>query len=169
MESSHTWEDAMSAYDFSFKTIDGKPLPLTEFRGKVVLVVNTASKCGLTPQYAGLEDLYKAYRDQGLVVVGVPANDFGKQEPGTNDEIAAFCTTRFAVDFPMAAKETVIGGEAHPFYRWAAETLGEDSAPKWNFHKYLIGKDGALVGVFGSRMAPDDPAILKAIKDALAA
>jgi glutathione peroxidase len=162
-------ESAMNAYDFSFQTIDGKPMPLTEFRGKVVLVVNTASKCGLTPQYAGLEELYKTYRDQGLVVVGVPANDFGKQEPGTNDEIAEFCATRFAVDFPMAAKETVIGGAAHPFYRWASEVLGEDSAPKWNFHKYLIGKDGALAGVFGSRMAPDDPAIIAAIKDALAA
>jgi glutathione peroxidase len=158
----------MNAYDFSFETIDGKALPLTEFQGKAVLVVNTASKCGLTPQYVGLEALYRKYRDQGLVVLGVPANDFGKQEPGTNAEIAEFCTTRFAVDFPMASKETVIGGEAHPFYRWAAETLGEDSAPKWNFHKYLIGKDGALAGVFGSRMAPDDPAIISAIETALA-
>jgi glutathione peroxidase len=158
----------MSAYDFSFDTIDGKALPLREFAGKAVLVVNTASKCGLTPQYAGLEELYKTYRDQGLVVLGVPANDFGKQEPGTNEEILDFCTTKFAVDFPLTAKETVIGPDAHPFYRWAASELGEDAAPKWNFHKYLIGKDGSLAGVFGSKTAPDDAAMVSAIKDELA-
>jgi glutathione peroxidase len=158
----------MSAYDFSFETIDGKALPLKEFAGKAVLVVNTASKCGLTPQYAGLETLYKTYRDQGLVVLGVPANDFGKQEPGTNEEILDFCTTKFAVDFPLTAKETVIGPDAHPFYRWAASELGEDAAPKWNFHKYLIGKDGSLAGVFGSKTAPDDAAMVSAIKDELA-
>jgi glutathione peroxidase len=158
----------MSAYDFSFETIDGKPLPLKDFAGKAVLVVNTASKCGLTPQYAGLEELYKTYREQGLVVLGVPANDFGKQEPGTNEEILDFCTTKFAVDFPLTAKETVIGPDAHPFYRWAASELGEDAAPKWNFHKYLIGKDGSLAGVFGSKTAPDDAAMVSAIKDELA-
>jgi len=158
----------MSAYDFSFETIDGKALPLKDFAGKAVLVVNTASKCGLTPQYAGLEELYKTYRDQGLVVLGVPANDFGKQEPGTNEEILDFCTTKFAVDFPLTAKESVIGPDAHPFYRWAANELGEDAAPKWNFHKYLIGKDGSLAGVFGSKTAPDDAAMVSAIKDELA-
>lgn len=158
----------MSAYDFSFETIDGKALPLSQFRGKAVLVVNTASKCGLTPQYAGLEELYKTYRDQGLVVLGVPANDFGKQEPGTNEEILDFCTTKFSVDFPLTAKETVIGADAHPFYRWAAGELGEDAAPKWNFHKYLIGKDGGLAGVFSSKTAPDDAAMVSAIKDELA-
>jgi glutathione peroxidase len=158
----------MSAYDFSFETIDGKHLPLKDFAGKAVLVVNTASKCGLTPQYAGLEELYKTYRDQGLVVLGVPANDFGKQEPGTNEEILDFCTTKFAVDFPLTAKETVIGPDAHPFYRWAASELGEDAAPKWNFHKYLIGKNGSLAGVFGSKTALDDAAMVSAIEDALA-
>jgi glutathione peroxidase len=159
----------MNAYDFSFHTIDGKPLKLADYRGKAMLVVNTASKCGLTPQYAGLEALYKSHRDSGLVVLGVPANDFGAQEPGTNAEIAEFCATRFKVDFPMAAKETVIGADAHPFYRWAAQELGEDSAPKWNFHKYLIGKDGSLAGVFGSRTAPDDPALVAGIEEALKA
>jgi len=158
----------MTAYDFSFRTIDGAPMPLTDYRGKVLLVVNTASYCGLTPQYEGLEALYARYRDQGLVVIGVPANDFGKQEPGTEQEIKAFCTTRFSVDFPLASKEQVIGGEAHPFYKWVVAELGEDAAPKWNFHKYLIGKDGRIAGVFGSRTVPDAPDLVQAVETALA-
>ena len=158
----------MTAYDFSFRTIDGAPMPLADYRGKVLLVVNTASYCGLTPQYEGLEALYRRFRDQGLVVIGVPANDFGKQEPGTAQEIKSFCTTRFAVDFPLASKEQVIGGEAHPFYKWAVAELGEDAAPKWNFHKYLIGKDGSIAGVFGSRTVPDAPDLVQAVEAALA-
>ena len=158
----------MSAYDYSFKTIDGAPMPLSGYRGKVMLVVNTASYCGLTPQYEGLEALYRRFRDQGLVVIGVPANDFGRQEPGTAQEIKSFCTTRFAVDFPLASKEQVIGGEAHPFYKWAVAELGEDAAPKWNFHKYLIGKDGSIAGVFSSRVAPDAPDLVAAVEAALA-
>lgn len=112
--------------------------------------------------------MYRRYRDQGLVVIGVPANDFGKQEPGTAQEIKSFCTTRFAVDFPLASKEQVIGGEAHPFYKWAVAELGEDAAPKWNFHKYLVGKDGSLAGVFSSRVAPDAPDLVAAVEAALA-
>jgi glutathione peroxidase len=158
----------MSAYDFSFKSIDGGPMPLTAYRGKVMLVVNTASYCGLTPQYDGLEALYRRYRDGGLVVIGVPANDFGMQEPGTEDEIKSFCTTKFAVDFPMTAKERVIGPDAHPFYKWALTERGEDAAPKWNFHKYLVGKDGALAGVFSSRVEPNAPDLITAIEAALA-
>ncbi len=158
----------MSAYDYSFKTIDGEPLPLASFKGKAVLVVNTASACGLTPQYEALEALYRQYRESGLVVLGVPANDFGKQEPGTEAEIKTFCTTKFAVDFPLASKETVIGEHAHPFYRWVVSELGEDAAPKWNFHKYLIGKDGGVAGVFGSRTVPDAPEVVAAIEAALA-
>ena len=158
----------MTAYDFSFRTIDGAPMPLADYRGKVLLVVNTASYCGLTPQYEGLEALYARYREQGLVVIGVPANDFGKQEPGTEQEIKTFCTTRFSVDFPLASKEQVIGGEAHPFYKWAVAELGEDAAPKWNFHKYLIGKDGRIAGVFGSRTVPDAPDLVQAVETALA-
>ncbi len=157
----------MSAYDFAFRTIDGDDLPFDSFKGKVVLVVNTASACGLTPQYAGLEALYRQYRDQGLVVLGVPANDFGRQEPGTEAEIKEFCTTKFAVDFPMASKETVIGETAHPFYLWVKAELGEDAAPKWNFHKYLIGKDGGIAGTFGSRTVPDAPELVSAIETAL--
>ncbi len=158
----------MSAYDYSFKTIDGGGLPLSSFKGKAVLVVNTASACGLTPQYEALEALYRKYRDRGLVVLGVPANDFGGQEPGTEAEIKQFCALKYDVDFPLASKETVIGGAAHPFYRWVSSELGEGAAPKWNFHKYLIGKDGALAGTFGSRTVPDAPEIVAAIETALA-
>jgi glutathione peroxidase len=156
-----------SAYDFSFKSIDGQSLPMSSFKGKAVLVVNVASQCGLTPQYSGLEELWKAKKDKGLIVLGVPANDFGAQEPGTENEIKTFCETRFNVDFPMTAKEHVIGGEAHPLYKWIAGELGEGAAPKWNFHKYLIGKDGAIAGTFGSRTEPMAPEIVDAIDAAL--
>jgi glutathione peroxidase len=158
----------MNAYDYSFRTIDGGELPLSSFKGKAVLVVNTASACGLTPQYEALEALYKKYRDKGLVVLGVPANDFGRQEPGTEAEIKQFCTLNYSVDFPLTSKEVVVGDGAHPFYRWVANELGEDAAPKWNFHKYLIGKDGAIKGTFGSRTIPDAPEVVAAIEETLA-
>ena len=156
----------MSAFDFGFTTIDGQPMPLKTYQGKVLLVVNVASKCGLTPQYEGLEALSKQYRDQGLVVIGVPANDFGAQEPGTEAEIQGFCTTNFGVDFPMTSKEPVVGPAAHPFYKWAVEALGADAAPKRNFHKYLVGRDGKVTS-FGSRTAPDAPELTGAIEAAL--
>jgi glutathione peroxidase len=156
-----------TAYDFSFHAIDGKDLPLSKFRGKAVLVVNVASQCGLTPQYSGLETLWKTKREDGLIVLGVPCNDFGAQEPGTENEIKTFCETRFNVDFPLTAKEHVIGNEAHPLYKWVAEELGEAATPKWNFHKYLFNKDGSIAGTFGSRTAPDDAAMNEAIDAAL--
>lgn len=159
---------AKNAYDFSFRGIDGGDLPVASFKGKVLLVVNVASQCGLTPQYAGLEKLWTARRKDGLVVLGVPANDFGAQEPGTESEIKTFCETRFAVDFPMTAKEHVIGPEAHPLYKWVAEELGEDAAPKWNFHKYIFGRDGSIAGTFGSRTPPDAPELVGAIDAVLA-
>lgn len=159
----------MSAHDFSFRTIDGAPLPLKDYAGKAVLVVNTASACGLTPQYEGLETLWRNYGARGLVVLGVPCNDFGAQEPGTEAAIKKFCETRFAVDFPLASKEAVIGGAAHPFYRWVLGELGEGAAPKWNFHKYLIAPDGSIAGTFGSRTAPLDPEITAAIEAVLPA
>ena len=158
---------AKSAADFSFTSIDGAPLPLSSFAGKAVLVVNTASRCGLTPQYDGLEKLWSGYRDRGLVVLGVPSNDFGGQEPGTEAEIKDFCATRFSVDFPMTAKAVVKGDGAHPFYQWAKAELGEAGEPKWNFHKILVGKDGALIAGFGSRTEPDDPGLKAAIEQAL--
>ncbi len=156
-----------TAHDFDFTSIEGEPLPLSSFRDKAVLVVNTASACGLTPQYAGLEALWSKYRDQGLVVLGVPSNDFGAQEPGTEGEIKDFCETRFSVDFPMTSKTVVKGDEAHPFYRWAQQGLGEAGEPKWNFHKILVGRDGRLVGGFGSRTEPDDPGLLSAIESSI--
>ena len=158
---------AATAYDFQFTSIGGAPLPLSDFRGKALLVVNVASQCGLTPQYAGLEALWKARRAQGLVVLGVPCNDFGAQEPGTEGEIKTFCETRFAVDFPMTAKEHVLGAAAHPLYKWVVEQLGEGAAPKWNFHKYLFARDGSLAGTFGSRMEPGSPEIAQAIDEVL--
>src|SRR5580693_4419029 len=136
----------MSAHDFEFTSIDGKPLKMSAFAGHPVLVVNTASQCGLTPQYRDLEALWQKYRDKGLVVLGVPSNDFGAQEPGSAAEIKTFCETNFAVDFPLADKVKVLGAGAHPFYRWVATELGEGGAPRWNFHKYLVGPDGALAG-----------------------
>lgn len=158
---------AKSAHEFSFRTIAGEPLPLSNFKGKAVLVVNVASQCGLTPQYSGLEALWKSRRDDGLVVVGVPCNDFGSQEPGTEAEIKTFCETRYSVDFPLTAKEHVIGDGAHPLYKWVAEELGEAATPKWNFHKYLFNKDGSIAGTFGSRTSPDDAALNEAIEAAL--
>jgi len=158
---------ANDAYEFSFNAIDGAPLPLTTFKDKVVLVVNTASKCGLTPQYDGLEKLYSDYKDKGLVVLGVPSNQFAGQEPGTDEEIADFCRTNFSVDFPMTSKTDVKGDEAHPFYKWAKDVLGDPAEPVWNFHKLLVGKDGKLIRAFGPRTEPLDNEITGAIEAAL--
>jgi glutathione peroxidase len=149
----------MSGYDFAFTSIDGQPLPLTQYRGRPVLVVNTASFCGFTPQYADLEALWQRYRDRGVVVIGVPSNDFGQQEPGSAKEIKEFCESKYAVDFPLTDKQDVIGPKAHPFFRWIATELGEDAAPRWNFHKYLVGPDGTLAGAWPSRVRPTDRAV----------
>ena len=156
-----------NAHSFSFTSIEGKPLPLSTFKGKAVLVVNTASKCGLTPQYKGLEALWQTYKDKGLVVLGVPSNDFGAQEPGSEEEIQEFCEVRYGVDFPLTTKQPVTGAGAHPLYQWVAKELGEAAVPKWNFHKYLIGKDGKILGTFGSRTEPDAPELKQAIEGAL--
>jgi len=156
-----------SAHEFEFESIAGGQLPLTSFRDKVVLVVNTASKCGLTPQYEGLERLYSDYKDRGLVVLGVPCNQFAGQEPGTEAEIKGFCETRFNVDFPMTAKTDVKGEGAHPFYKWAKAQLGEPAEPVWNFHKILIGKHGEAIRAFGPRTEPLDAEVTGAIEAAL--
>lgn len=156
-----------NAHDYNFMRIDGKPLPLAGFEGKAVLIVNTASECGFTPQYADLQRLWEQYRDRDLVVLGVPSNDFGAQEPGGESAIAAFCTERYAVDFPMTEKVKVIGANAHPFYRWIAETVGEDAAPRWNFHKYLIDGSGDLVAMWPSKVVPLSDAVTGAIEAAL--
>jgi len=155
-----------SAYDFAFETLDGKPLPLSQFNGKVILLVNTASKCGFTPQYKGLEALYNSYKDQGLVIIGVPSNDFGGQEPGSAQEIKSFCQLNYGVTFPMASKQVVSGENANAFYLWAATVL-EGSEPKWNFHKYLIDRHGHLVDYFSSMTAPDSEKLTSAIEKQL--
>ncbi|MFT3987361.1 glutathione peroxidase [Aestuariivirga sp.] len=157
-----------TAYDFSFTAIDGAPLPLSSFRGKVLLVVNTASECGFTPQYEGLEQLWQARKGQGLVVLGVPCNDFGAQEPGTSGEIAQFCKVNYGVTFPLTTRSVVKGAEAHPFYKWAGEQAGLIGRPKWNFHKYLIGRQGEFITWFSSVAKPTGPKIGKALDQALA-
>jgi len=158
-----------SAYDYSFTSLVGEePLPLRQFKGKVVLVVNTASQCGFTPQYSGLQTLYDQYKEQGLVVLGVPSNDFGAQEKGSNSEIATFCQRNYGVSFPMAAKQVVSGKNAHPFYRWARAAFGFGTGPKWNFHKYLIARDGTLVDYFNTTTAPDSTRLVNAVRVELA-
>jgi glutathione peroxidase len=144
----------MTAHAFEFTTIDHQPLPLKNFQGHPLLIVNTASECGYTPQYADLQKLWQRYRERGLMVLGVPSNDFGQQEPGNEQTIQAFCRANYGVDFPLTAKQRVIGGEAHPLYRWLVEQVGEDGAPRWNFHKYLLDADGNLVDMWPSRVAP---------------
>jgi glutathione peroxidase len=132
------------------------------------LIVNTASRCGFTPQYKALEALYLQYKDKGLVILGVPSNDFAKQEPASDEEIASFCQINYGVSFPMTSKEHVIGQHAHPFYLWAKKRLGFLAAPKWNFHKYLLDKQGNLVNYFYSSTSPTAPRVVKEIERLLA-
>jgi len=161
-------ETTRTAHDFAFTSINGEPLPLSRFRGKVLLVVNTASFCGFTHQYGDLQAVWKRYRARGFVVLGVPSNDFGNQEPDKEAAIKQFCQVNFDVDFPLTAKVRVKGAGAHPFYRWAAETLGQTNAPRWNFHKYLIARDGRIVGTYRSPVAPTSETMTKAIEAQLA-
>ncbi|TAL32113.1 glutathione peroxidase [Phenylobacterium sp.] len=156
-----------SAHDYSFDAIAGGPLPMATFKDKVVLLVNVASKCGLTPQYDGLEKLYTDYKDKGLVVLGVPCNQFMGQEPGSEAEIQTFCRTTYGIDFPMTAKVDVKEAGAHPLYKWAEQQLGEPAVPVWNFHKILLGKNGEALQAFGPRTEPQDPALVAAIEAAL--
>jgi glutathione peroxidase len=160
---------AQTAWDIRMTAIDGKPMPLSAYKGNVLLVVNTASFCGFTNQYEGLQKLSEAYKARGLTVIGVPSGDFMGQEHKTNAEVKEFCESKFGIRFPMAEKASVKGKNAAPFYKWAAATLGEDNAPKWNFHKYLVGRDGRLITAFGSRTAPADPKLTAAVEAALRA
>ena len=152
------------AYDFVFEAIDGEKLPLNSFRGKVILVVNTASRCGFTRQYKALQSLWSKYRNQGLVVLGIPSNDFGRQEPGDESEIKTFCEVNFNVDFPMTSKVNVKGESAHPFYKWARDEMGSIAIPRWNFHKYLIAADGRLIDWFASTTDPESKRLVSAIE-----
>lgn len=160
-----------NAHDFTFTKLDSPgEIRLSDYAGKAILVVNVASACGFTPQYRDLEALYEAKAGKGLVVIGVPCNDFGHQEQGAEREIREFCDASYHVTFPMSGKvEIVAKDRRHPFYRWIATELGEGALPRWNFHKYLIGKDGSLVETFPSKAAPLGPTMLEAINKALSA
>jgi glutathione peroxidase len=158
----------ISAYDFSFSKLDGGEVDLQEFAGKVLLIVNVASQCGFTSQYRDLEALYQAKAKNGLVVIGVPSNDFGSQEPGAEAEIADFCEKNYHVTFPMTGKVEILGQGRHPFYQWIAQEAGAELLPRWNFHKYLIGRDGQLTDAFPSKAAPLGSELLTAIDRALA-
>lgn len=144
---------AESAYDFTLEKLEGGELPLAAYKGKVLVVVNTASFCGFTDQYKGMVKLWDTYKDKGVIVIGVPSDDFD-QEPGSNAEIKEFCELTYGVDFPMAGKTAVLGKDAHPFYKWAATSFGEDHVPSWNFHKYLIGQDGQIVDSYSAFTSP---------------
>jgi len=150
-----------------FTRIDGKPLDLTALDAKAVLVVNTASKCGYTPQYEGLQALFEAKKDKGLVIVGVPSNDFGGQEPGTEEDVQTFCKLNFGVTFPLTKKYAVTGADEHPFYLNAVETLGDAAQPKWNFHKILVSGDGTPLKAYPSATTPSDAALMADIEAAL--
>jgi glutathione peroxidase len=153
--------------DHKFANLMDEPISLCQFRGKVVLIVNTASECGYTPQYDGLEKLYRRYRDKGFVVLGFPANDFGGQEPGSNQQIAQFCQVNYGITFPVFAKTAVIGSKANPLYRQLASSTGQP--PKWNFHKYLVDKSGQQITAFESAVEPEDRGLIAQIEKLLAA
>jgi glutathione peroxidase len=159
-----------SIYDFTMKSIDGQQVSLGSYSGKVVLLVNVASKCGFTPQYTALEAVYEKYKDKGLVIVGIPANNFAQQEPGTDDEIKKFCSSKYSVTFPMMAKVSVLGDDKTPLYSFLT---AKDTDPqfagdiKWNFTKFLFGRDGKPVARFEPNVTPDDPKVKAAIEAAL--
>lgn len=165
-----TARQAQSPLDFKVADIDGKETDLSRYKGKVVLLVNVASKCGLTPQYEGLQKLYDAHKDKGLVVVGFPANDFKGQEPGTNEQIKEFCTGKYNVTFPMMSKVAVLGPDKAPLYKFLTEepTAGQFAGDvKWNFTKFLVGRDGKVVARFEPKTKPTDPQVTEAIEKAL--
>ena len=158
---------AGSIYDFTMANIDGKPTSLKKFKGKVLLVVNVASKCGNTPQYKQLEEVYEKYGKQGLVVLGFPANNFGGQEPGTEAEIKTFCTATYNVKFPMFSKISVKGDDIAPLYKWLLAQSNSTTDVDWNFAKFLVGRDGTTVKRYGSRVKPDDAKVVADLEAAL--
>jgi glutathione peroxidase len=159
--------NAKNAHDITFENIEGGTLDLADYRGKVILLVNTASQCGFTPQYESLQALWENYRTRGLVVIGVPSNDFGGQEPGADAQIKQFCSINYGIDFPMTEKVAVNGSDRHPYYKWAREAGGRLAMPRWNFHKHLIDTEGNFVTWFASTTAPDSPKIRQAIEKLL--
>ncbi len=160
---------ASNIYDFTLPSIDGKAMPLADFRGKVVLVVNVASRCGYTPQYSALEALYEKYKDQGFVIVGFPANNFGAQEPGTNQEIKTFCSRKYNVTFPLYSKVSVKGDDQTPLYQYLTKQTGPSIAGeiKWNFTKFLVDRNGNVVQRFESAVTPDSKDVVSAVEKQL--
>jgi glutathione peroxidase len=161
---------ASSVYDFTLNSIEGPPMPLQKFEGKVMLIVNVASKCGFTPQYEGLEAAYEKYKDQGFVIVGFPANNFMAQEPGTNEEIKTFCSTKYNVKFPLYSKISVKGDDKAPLYQFLTDTNANPKTGgeiKWNFTKFLVDRHGKVIARFESAVKPDSPEITAAIESAL--
>jgi glutathione peroxidase len=161
---------ATSLYDFNLNSIDGQPAPLAAYKGKVLLVVNVASKCGFTPQYKALEALYEKYKDQGLVVIGFPANNFMAQEPGTNEEIKTFCSRTYNVSFPMYTKISVKGDDKAPIYQYLTDKTANPTTGgeiQWNFTKFLVARDGTVIGRFEPKVKPDSPEVISAIEKAL--
>jgi len=156
-------ENSGFAYDYEFTGIDGNQIKLSDYKNKVIIVVNVASRCGYTPQYEDLQSLYNKYKNDGLVVIGVPTNNF-KQEPGSNKQIKDFCETNFGITFPMTEKINVIGSNSHPFYKWAKKDFGLGAIPKWNFHKIIIGKNGKIEDTFASFTKPSSNKFTKLIE-----
>jgi len=168
--SKETKKGNKSVYDFTLKNVGGKDVKLEQFRGQVVMLVNVASKCGYTPQYDGLQKIYEQYKDRGFVVLGFPANNFGAQEPGTNEEIKEFCRINYGVTFPIFSKISVKGEDIHPLYKYLTEKETDPEFAgeiKWNFNKFLIGKDGKIIARFDSKDKPEDPQVTAAIEQAL--
>ena len=159
---------SVSVFDFSFPSIEGANLNLSDYQGRVLLIVNTASRCGFTKQYSALQNLWSTYRDEGLVVIGVPSNDFGGQELATEAQVKQFCDVNFDIDFPMTAITEIVGAGAHEFYKWVGAEVGMLGKPKWNFHKFLVGRDGQIADWFSSVSDPDSPKFRSAIEQALA-
>ena len=156
-------ENSGVAYDYKFNSIDGGQINLNDYKDKVIVVVNVASRCGYTPQYEDLQTLYDEYKSRGLIIIGVPTNNF-KQEPGTNNQIKDFCETNFGITFPMTEKINVIGTNSHPFFKWAKEDFGISAIPKWNFHKIIIGKNGKIQDTFASFTKPTSKKFIKLIE-----
>ena len=155
------------AYDFQFKDLDGSALNLSEYKGKVIIIVNVASQCGFTKQYEDMQNIWEKYQSKGIVMLGIPSNDFGKQEPGTSEEIKNFCEAKFGITFPMTEKVSVKGPGSHPFYIWARENHGKSAIPKWNFHKIIVGRNGKIDDTFASITNPSSKKFIEAIEKSL--
>ena len=160
-------DNTKTFFDFKINSINGEELDLSSFKGKTILLVNVASKCGFTNQYDDLQNLYDNFKDKGLIVIGIPTNQFGGQEPGSEKEIKNFCETNFNITFPMTSKYEVKGANAHPIYIWAKDTFGKSTVPKWNFHKILINKNGKIEDTFASFTGPLSNKVVKKIEEIL--